>query len=119
MSGTQFLREHGWQLGRELWWHQRLPEQGHSFGTALLQAAQWLAQDLATVTAELDEARRQAAGLPPPEPPKRHYVPVLPQPSARQRESVRRASRKLKRSRQIEKTLLDVLGPVDSVDDYG
>lgn len=46
MSGTAFLRRHGWQMGRDLWWHRRLPEAGHSFATAVLQQAQWLELEL-------------------------------------------------------------------------
>ena len=48
MSGEQFLRAHGWKLGRNLWWHDRLPEQGHQFEVALLRQAQWLAADVPT-----------------------------------------------------------------------
>lgn len=43
MSGEAFLRAHGWKLGRELWWHRRLPDAGHDMGAAILQQAQWLA----------------------------------------------------------------------------
>lgn len=49
MSGEQFLRAHGWKLGRNAWWHDRLPSAGHAYGSALLQQAQWLAQDIADV----------------------------------------------------------------------
>lgn len=33
-------------MGRDLWWHRRLPEAGHSFATAVLQQAQWLELEL-------------------------------------------------------------------------
>lgn len=45
MSGTAFLRRHGWKLGSDLWWHDRLPMAGHSFGTAVLQQAMWFEQE--------------------------------------------------------------------------
>ena len=44
MSGEQFLRAHGWKLGRTLWWHQRAGwDVGHEYVSALLQQAQWMA----------------------------------------------------------------------------
>ncbi len=55
MSGEQFLRAHGWKLGRNLWWHNRLPEQGHQFEAALLQQAQWLAADIADIRQRVED----------------------------------------------------------------
>ena len=42
MSATEFLRRHGWKMGQDLWWHDRLPSAGHHIQSALLQQAQWL-----------------------------------------------------------------------------
>lgn len=56
MSGEQFLRAHGWKLGQNLWWHQRMGwDIGHEYGTALLQQAQWLAQDLADIRERVEK----------------------------------------------------------------
>lgn len=52
MSATAFLRRHGWKLGQDLWWHERLPLAGHHHGSALLQQAQWLEQELAALKTE-------------------------------------------------------------------
>jgi len=49
-------------------------------------------------------------------PPKRHYVPVLPQPRPDTLESAKRATLRAIRNKRIARKLDDVLGPVDGED---
>jgi hypothetical protein len=45
--------------------------------------------------------------------PRRHYVPVLPQPKPEQALSVKRAAKRRKASKQLSRKLDQVLGKVD------
>jgi membrane-bound lytic murein transglycosylase B len=52
VSGTAFLRRHGWKSGAGYWHHERLPSAAHVFESALLQQAQWQEQELEALKRE-------------------------------------------------------------------